>query len=261
MLRRMVILTVALAFSAALAFADDTVKDDKTKGKVTIEPSSLNVSRKLDENNFGLFSTDSTRIEILVNAPGKYLIGVDKSSKLTTFADDKGNSLINDKDFSRPNFANFPRYGKDRTSMLLSLSSFSRAPVKGATKVVVKGDLVVVSGLEEKTTEATKVEFKDKSETKIGDFKLRVNREKSFEGSGPAIQLTGKLRGIKGITVLGDDGKEVEVFAGGSTSGDENHTHYYNIRKPLKEGKVKVTYFSKEELIKVPVDLAIGAGL
>ena len=57
------------------------------------------------------------------------------------------------------------------------------------------------------------------------------------------------------------DGKEVEVQSFPPTHFNKQWTKGFTLPKPPKEGKVNITYFSKEEKLKVPVDVAVGRDL
>src|SRR5262249_50086027 len=143
MSRKLLVLSACLAFFAAAAFADEKDKkdEDKTKGdKITVEAADLSVARKLDLKQFP-FSNARAHVNLYVIGKGRQFLGVDTTSKLTTFKDDKDNSLIEEKSLFPTNFSNFPQIAKDRTAMLVGVSSsFGKGPGKGATKLTIKGD-------------------------------------------------------------------------------------------------------------------------
>jgi hypothetical protein len=267
-MRKLLLLSACLVTCAALAFADDKdkkdeKKEDKTKSEPTAVATEIAVNRKLDPKLFMYASgNDQTRVTFMLRYPGKQFLGVDATSKLATMKDDKDNSLLDPKSFFQTNFSTFPQIAMDRSAMLVSINAYGKAPGKGATKVLIKGDLVVVCGIDEKTEEVKKFEFKDKGEAKAGDFKVTVNREKgAFGAEGPEFTLTSKIRGVKSVVIKDADDKVAELFPRGSFGGGDNWSFSYALKKPLKEGKVLITYFSKEEKVKVPIDLSVGIGL
>jgi hypothetical protein len=240
---------------ALTAFAP--VEEAPKDAKVIVAPARLSLRRQLDEADFGP-NAAATFVEILVTLPGRNILRVDATSKLKTFADDKGESLVESK--VKGVFGPFPTISKNRRSMIVHVSSYSKAPSKGATKILVKGDLVVGCGTEETTTKVTEITFAEKTETKVGDLVIRTNRVKGYLG-GIDFQVTGKLTGIKRV-VITNDGKDVPTFTQGTKSNeDSTQTHYFNTKELLKGGKIKVIYFAKEELVTVPVDLSIAVGL
>jgi hypothetical protein len=259
-MRKLMLLSACLVACAALAVADDK-KDDKTKSEPTVSVTMLSVNHKLDQKLFS-FSSDSTSLSLLLRYPGKQLLGVDQSSEVKSLKDDKGNSLIDDKGFFKVNFGTYPTIAKDRSAMVVYLSSFNKAPGKGATKVLLKGDLMVLCGTDEKSEEVKKFEFKDKGEGKAGDFKLKVTQEKGFGNQGASFTLISPTKDVKGLVVKDADGKEVEVYAGMPfSSAPKEFSIAYTLQKPVKEGTVTITYFTKSEKVKVPVDLSVGIDL
>jgi len=265
-MRKLMLLLACLMTCAALAVADDKKddkKDDKTKSEPIVKPTSLAVYRKIDTKMFQFgFGSDQTNVTFLLRYPGKQLLGVDQSSELKSLKDDKDNSLVDDKGFFKVNFSTYPQIAKDRSAMLVSINAYNRAPGKGASKVLVKGDLMVLCGTDEKSEEVKKFEFKDKEEAKAGDFKLKVTQEKGFGSQGATFSLISPTNAIKGLVVKDADGKDVEVYAGAPfPSAPKEFTVTYTLQKPLKEGKVTITYFTKSEKVKVPIDLSVGIGL
>jgi len=261
-MRKVLLLSACLVACAALAVADDK-KDDKTKSEPTAVPTSIAVSRKVDTKQFQFgFGSDQTNVTFLLRYPGKQLLGVDQSSELKSLKDDKGNSLVDDKGFFKLNFSTYPQIAKDRTAMLVSVNAYNKAPGKGATKVLLKGDLMVLCGTDEKSEEVKKFEFKDKGEAKAGDFKLKVTQEKGFGNQGATFSLVSPTNAIKSLVVKDADGKDVDVYAGAPfPSAPKEFTVTYTLQKPVKEGKVTITYFTKSEKVKVPIDLSVGLGL
>jgi hypothetical protein len=231
---------------------------DATKpGKTTIEPVYFSASRKLDDKKFG-FSSESTSFQFVLAVPGKQFLGVEPTSKISELKDDKGTSLLS-TGFIQSNFA-MNRIATDRSAMVVGIYS-NVAPAKGASKIHLKGNLVVRCGLEEKSTDEKEVELKDKAEAKMGDYTLKVTQEKGFGGFGGMFSITGTSPNIKSVSVKGDDGTAVEVITGFSTGFGTSWTTNYTLRKPVKKGKISVTYFSKDEKVTVPVDITIGLGL
>jgi len=260
-MRKLTCLAVCLGLCAALASADDKTTD-KTKSEPTLKPMSVSVMRKADTKQFPFVAgSDQTIVSFLLSYPGKPLLGVDPSSKLDSIKDDKGNSLIDDKGFFKLNFNTYPQIAKDRSAMIVSVNAFNRMPGKGASKVLLKGDPVVVYGTDEKSEQFKTFEFKEKGEAKAGDFQLKVTMEKGFGNQGASFSLTSPSNGIKSLVVKDADGKEVDVYASGTFGFGKQFTTNYTLQKPLKEGSVTVHYFAKSEKVTVPVDLSVGLSL
>jgi len=263
-MRKLLLLSACLTAFAALAFADDKdkKKEDKSKSEATVIPAELAVNRKLDSKTT-FANYDQTRVSFLVSIPKKYLLGVDKTSKLASMKDDKGNSLIDEKSPFSGGFSQFPQLAEDGSSMLAGVNAYNKAPGKGATKVLIKGDLIVICGSDEKTDQVKKIEFKAKEKAKVADMEVMVTSEKeTFGGAdGPAFTITSKTKNVKGVVVKDADGKAVEVAKRGWFGSGDQWTFNFALVKPLKEGSIHVTYFSKAEKITVPIDLSVGVDL
>jgi hypothetical protein len=263
---RRLLLSACLLACAAVALADDKDKkdrkDDKTKSEPTVVPVEIAVSRGLGKEYPFQYQNDNTRLVFLLRYPGKQMLGVDfTAGKVKSFEDDKGNSLLDDKNKFSANFNTYGAALKDRAAMLLTVAAYGKAPGKGATKVRVKGEAVIRCGTDEKTEATKKFKFEAKAKATAGDFEIAVTSEKGFGNQGPTFTMTGKTNAIKSFVVKDGEGKEVEVYVGFGFGTPEKWTSNYSLAKPLAEGTIHVTYFSKEEKVKVPIDLSIGLGV
>jgi hypothetical protein len=254
MMRMLAVLTIGLVLGSALIAGDR----DATKGKTTVEGVALSVQKKLDQKNYP-FSAPMTMLQIKVDSPGKQFMGVDAASTVSEMKDDKGTSLLATGLF-KTSFQTSPQIAVNRESLVVSLSTMA-APAKGATKVHLKGSLVLLTGLEEKTTDEKEVTIKQNAETKLGDFTLRVTMEKGFGTQGASFSIASKKPNLKSVNVKDTDGKTVELFGFGSYGFGTNWTSNFAMKKVVDKPKISITYFSKEEKVTVPVDVELGLGL
>jgi hypothetical protein len=256
MIRKLMVVTTGLILGAALAVAAET-----KAVKFKLEPESLKLHRKLGKDLFPN-TADSVHLSFAVSHPEKYLLDIDPNkSTVSQFTDDKGTSLSGTTLFSKSIFSR-TNTSKDHRAFLISVSSNGIAPARGATKVTVKGTLVLICGKDEKTTEAVPVTLKAKTEVKKGDFTIMVTREKSFGDLGATLKVTSK-RAITGIVAKDADGNVIEPFF---PLSPYYHPFYKRwsceavLKKQVKEAKISVTWFSKEEKVEVPVDVSMGVG-
>jgi hypothetical protein len=254
MLRTLAVLTVVLTFCTGLV-ADDPTKPSKSK----IETVSLSVFKKLDDKNYP-FTGASTTLSLLVSNPDKRFLGVDQSSAVTELKDDKGTSLMKSDFFVKTSFSQIPRIALDRTSLIVTVNS-PLLPAKGAKKLQLKGNLVLIAGVDEKTTDEKELEMKMNAETKAGDFTLKVTMEKGFAGSGGTFTVNSTRPNVKGVSVKDADGKTVDVSPGFNYGFGKNWTYSYSLKKALPKAKIAVTWFAKEEKVTVPVEVETGVGL
>lgn len=262
MIRPLAAIPAVLVALALIARADD---EAAKAPKPTLEPVSLMVSRKLKDKE--PTTSSYTTLSLRLAHPGKYILGLDPASKVSEMKDDKGNSLLGDGAF-KPNFYASSSATKDRSAILVTVSTYAGNPAKGSSKVIVKGDIVLRCGLDAKSTEEKDVEFKvhkkDDADTTVGDFALRVTAEKGFGfNAGAVFTLTTEKPGIKAISVKDEDGNSIEaVFSYSSPIfNTKKTTYHYTLSRQVKKGKITITYFNKEEKVTVPVDLSVGVGL
>jgi len=259
-MRKWLLLSATLVAIASLSFADDKEKkEDKTKSEPTVTPYSVSITGKLDQKVFPYSGADMTTLAFAVSVPKKPLLGVDmEGSKVDKFQDDKGNSLIEGRGF-------FQQQGisPDRSAMLVGVYVYNKRPGKGASKLTLKGELSLAYGTDEKSEEMKKVKFEAKNTAKAGDFEVTVTQEKgTFGVEGPMFTLKSKTRAIKGVTIKDGEGTEYEVQSYGTFGGfQQEWTTSFAVKKAIKEGTITVHYYSKEEKVKVPVDLTVGLDL
>jgi hypothetical protein len=261
MRQKLAALALALGLAVCLGLGGASA-DDKTKAeKATVEAVSMQVTRKLDAKKFP-FSGASVSLNAQITYPGKQILAVDNSSALTEFRDDKDTDFIKAAGFFKPTFRQ-SQLATDRSGVIVTASVFNAEPARGASKIQVKGKVVLVCGIEEKNTEEKEVEMKDKAEATLGDFALKVTQEKGFGGAGATFSISSSKPTLKTVTVKDAEGKAVETMTFGSPflGFDKKWTVSYTLRKPVTKVKVTVTYFDKEEKVTVPVDLAVGVGL
>ena len=154
-------------FILAVLPGNADAQDDKVKS--IVKPTNLYVTRgRSDPKLFGPGQTfsDSIILNLKVTVPGHELLRLEADSKLTTFADDKGNSLLDPKAFPRPAFSG-SILSLDRASMIVVAANYNRAPAEGATKVHIKGNLVITHGLEVKSAEV-QVNLNAKADQAVG---------------------------------------------------------------------------------------------
>jgi hypothetical protein len=260
-MRQLLLLSACLVAVASFASADDKdKKEDKARSEPTVTPSAVAVTRKLDQKAFPTSYPARTTLWFVVSVPKKTLLGIDpERRKVDKFEDDKGNSLLDE----RRAFFQQLNISTDRSAMHVTVFSDDKLPGKGASKLTLKGDLTLAYGAGEKSQELKKVKFEEKGTAMAGDFEITVNRAKgNFGIEGPAFTLKSKTRGIKGVTLEDDEGTKYEVLTYGTAVqvGDKWQTSF-GVKKAIKEGTVTVHYFSKEEKVKVPIDLTVGLDL
>ena len=241
---------------------------DEKQSSITAHATALGVRKDLPPKKKERFmmTPPGTTLDLTFLSPARFILGVDaKASKLDQFIDDKKTKLDTSTGFGAPNWmAGLITYGPEGDRCTVQLNAQS-APSKGATKVSVKGTIVLKCGAAEKTIEQKDLAIKKDAETTAGDFTIKVIAEGS-DFSGPAIQIISPERVVKNTKFFDAKGKAIEllttpywhnVFAKGKTLIAIN----YNLTKKIDKLSMQITYFSKVEDVPVPFDVSVGLGL
>jgi hypothetical protein len=205
-----------------------------------------------------------TKLEMSVTQPGKYILEIDtEATTLTSITDDKNTDLTKGYDkFPFLGWLNFPGERSKDGSRFLFLAEFPRAPADGATKVRLKGALVLRMGADEKTVEEKKVTVKEGKPAKVGPFE--VGQGKAFFSETAVVDFVSTTPGLKVVAFSDKDGKPLTGKQVGHLSftlnGKTTYTAQYEVKADLTELTVRVTYFAKVESVTVPLDVTVSAG-
>lgn len=269
MTRSLLALAATLALCGAVALGDDGAPES-SKGaaaKATVDAIGVEVRRQAADKHF-TFPTNFVRVTVRVVAPGKQFLFIDNdASSVTDFSDDKGTDLraagFGPQKFGKTSFDGFPTISLSRAGLLTTVGSDASKPIaKGASKLTLKGTLVIVCGAGEKSSDAKELAVKLNTEVKFGDYTAKVTQEKGFGDSGPTVLITSK-KPFKTAFFKDADGNALEFNNYGNPYRDYNKTwnSTYYLRKQAGKIKVGVISYSKEEKLTVPVNLSVGLGL
>jgi len=258
MVRTLALMTAGLVLCGAMARGDDATKP--AKAKVSAASVQLYKEIKLNEKDSYPTQGGMTRLGVHVALPGKYILAVDSTSAVSKFTDDKDTSLASA--FQKPAFGMFPMYGKERSGLIIDVTGY-KGPATGASKILLKGNLVLLCGLDPKVTEEKELEVKEKTEHKVGDFTFKFGP--SFGGT-PGISIVSSKANLKSLSVTDADGKEIMVssygtYGPGPFTKEKVWTSSFGMFKKADKIKVKISYFTKDEKVEVPIDLSVGLGL
>lgn len=205
-----------------------------------------------------------TRVVARLEVPGRTIVALDtKNSTLDNFTDDKKTDLL-----PAPAAGALP----NRLALPIAVHTDGLdskpgdvafhgpvCPAKGATKVHLKGTVVVLLGKEEKEVEKKDVVLKDGAELGFGNLKAPTNSL----GLSTTLTYVGE-KPIKSVTLIDADGKEISCRTLRNSTNLLAKTPYR--ASILANGKVekctvRIKYFDAVEELKVPVDLEVGPGL
>jgi len=254
---------VALFAAAALVRAQ--------VGAPKVQPLSLEIRKPLPpgvSSELEAFRSQGTTIRLAISLPDKHIVDVEPgASKLAHFADDKGTDLTKVKkkspfdgeDWLWPPHA---RISKDAKQCSVEANA-PGVPAIAATKIKLKGDIVVLCGSDEKTLEAKDVVFDEKLNLIVGPF--TVKKGKPLFGDEPsALFQSAQNKHITRVVLKPAQGKEINAeYRGGGRVTAFNKTEYswmYSLDGAGERCTVRVTFFDKMEAVTVPVDLELGVG-
>jgi hypothetical protein len=203
------------------------------------------------------------RLELL----GQKFVAIDMTKcKLDSFTDDKNTDLLaapaarplslaisNSTVLGgKPNDINFQAPG---------------CPVKGATKVHIKGTIIALVGKDEKEVEKKDVALKDGLELEMGGIKLQLAKATGFGKTAADTRLTcTSERPVISVTILDGDGKELPCrstlsFHPSATGKGTTRGSITITGTKVERCTLRIKYFDSVEEVKVPVDLEVGPGL
>lgn len=256
---------VVLALCGALPAGPDG-------GGIDVDVVSLTLGKPLPKpvaRELMTFVKPGTDITLLLSAPDKRMIGLDRrASRLTALADDKGTDLTKGKGLSSArNWLKWPKFTADGHHGTVRIEA-DGLPAPNAGRVVVAGTLAVLCGSNEKEAVQKGLELVKGAKLTAGPVPMSISSVQEQPGRNRRT-VTFSYRGpddaIRSIRFLDEAGKELKADRGVRTSfsmgGAVSRSREWHLPLEAKEVGVKVAYFEKVETVNVPVDLSIGVGL
>ena len=200
-----------------------------------------------------IVSAEYTGVYLFAHLPGKQIVGIDTAASKLTVTDDKGTDLI-------PGLKLNPAVPSDKTKSQGRLYLIGpKAPAAGATRVKVKGELVFLCGVGEKTATVEKLPLKAGEKATAGPAALEVIPAKDRF----AVDLRAGSPLVKSVAFTDAAGKQ--LFAAGAITlvvSDSKVAQAGNLTLPAKTEAVgiKVVHYEKIEAVKVAVDSETGVG-
>jgi hypothetical protein len=215
----------------------------------------VNINHPPKEASREIVSNEYTGVYLFANIPGKKIVALDTPASKLAVTDDKGTEI----------FASTVRLGPSMTTdstqaqgRLYLLSQ--KAPAQGATRIRVKGELVLLCGTGEKTSTVENFALKTKEKAEVGPASFEVNMPK--DRAMVLLKTDSPL--VKSVTFIGADGKAINVLGaltlGNNVEGKVVHFANYTLPPKLETVGIKVVHYEKIEAVKVVVDSETGVG-
>jgi hypothetical protein len=246
-------------------------KEGAKGGAVTVELVGLEITKPAPEKNEGgvrmISGNEGVRLKLRLIDPSNSIVSIDqKASKIASFKDDKGTDLMREKGGFGPDPFSAHKFGEEALSEVEIQQP--GVPAKGATKLQLKGELVVIRASGETTVEQKNLALKKDGKITVGPVPLTID---SVEDSGfgemkLSVTLTTNksMDAIKKIEFADAGGKAIEQQNMGSGSfgfgGQTTYQRTVGLAKKLDKATVRITHYGKQEAVKVPLELEFGVG-
>ena len=208
-------------------------------------------------------------LRFLIRQPGKHITSIDFDGSEITIKDNLGSDIAPNQ-LRRNVFVHSADAFKDPG--LVSFQVFSGIlPSRGAISLKVSGFITLNIAKEEKVITQKGLKLKIGEELKVGPVHfsripapgITING-KSLPNGNDRIQAAFFKNVIKIIEFFDADGKPLPAKqVGGSCFGFYDHaqiTQGYSVNGSIDNVTVQVTYYSKTEALRVPLDLTVGIG-
>ncbi len=238
--------TLALVFLAAAGGA--------TAADPSVKAYALNVNNPPKDAPKEIVSPAYTGAYLFIQVPGQHVLALDTVATKLALTDDKGTDL----GAKSPLAGNALATDKSKEQARLYVLG-PKAPATGATRVRVKGELVLLCGTGEKTATAEKFAIKDKEKVAVGPAAFEVVLAKD------KLTVTLKTDGAAVKSVAFTDAEGKPLTAGGTTNlnvagGKIAQTATFTLPAKTETVGIKVVYYEKVEPLKLPVDTDTGVG-
>jgi hypothetical protein len=193
-------------------------------------------------------------VGLLAKLPDRSIIGLDPAACKLTLTDDKGTDLSAGRQL-----VTFPGVRTDpkRTQAAFNVVT-TKSPAAGATKVRVKGEVVFLCGVGEKTTTAQNFVLRAKEKATAGPAEFEV----MDVNQALRVRMLAPVPSVKTVAFLDRDQKSVGTLPPSLTvlNGKVVQSGYGAPPANAQAVTVSVVHYEKVEPVTVPVDTEIGIG-
>ncbi len=213
--------------------------------------------------------TKGTSVALLFTIPGGNIIRMDsQKSRVKSFTDSSGNSLLKDAEFGQAGFG-LPNISKERKAFVVEIKG-PGVPAKGTTRVTGTGDVYLLcSSGKEDLFEARGLTIEKGAKIRIEKFEFEiVDIQKPSWGEFKhciTLKSTREYKKIKSIAFFSSDGKEIKSSDSGTTRTKSNDSvivkQSYNLMEKPEKITIKVMCWKDLTVKKVPFSFNATLGL
>ena len=233
-------------------------------------------SEEVASSVYSTRTDETTQLTLMVTSPKQQIVSMDRrASKIAQFTDDLGTDL--NRGPYNLSFEAGKGHGGHQSSVQVT---FFQTPAPRATRLTLKGNLVLLCVSGEKTIERVFDTSNKETQILLGKTEIALTirqvggqvttaDNKTIDIHTTQIQLQSKdpMDFIRSIEFFGPDGKQRRPHgsfgSGGgkfASPGSTTYTEYYNLPERLDSWKVKISYYENNESVIVPVDIEAGLG-
>ena len=212
-----------------------------------------------------------TSIGLMIQSEGKAIVNFDEeATKITSFADDKGTDFLKVKSrfSSKPYSFEMAQESKSRKVWMTTLAS-GGVPQSGANKITVAGELVLSLASKSELKKSGKVSLEKGGKFEVAGHTFTIDKIGKPDWGDDKLEVTLKssvdLKSFRKVIFYDADGKELESKRGMWSSmgmfGKKTYQTSYTFKVEPKTLILGLDQWTDLEVVKVPLDLKVGAGL
>jgi hypothetical protein len=213
---------------------------------------------------------DGTGVAVRCHLRERFIVGIDPAQSKIKISDDKGTDLLVKAPETHLHVIYEPEISADGKKAALTFRA-SRLPMKGATKIRITGNVVVLVGKDEKTIEKKGVALAQPVDLEVGTLRaVRLSPSEpvsflSFDGIRPLKKMV-VLDAADKMIAFRQSSEYLEApMAKDKIRGEEQkfRTNLHpstNLKSGLGRWTFRATYFDTIERMVIPIDLEVGLG-
>lgn len=212
-----------------------------------------------------------TRVGLLVTSSEKSIVRLDEDkSKVTSFTDDQETDFTKAKGRFGKKGAEFGMSSEsDDGKAIVTHVESPGLPKKGAKALTLKGDIVVALASKSKEVKSGVTALEKGTKLVVGENAFEIESAGKPDWGDEPLQITLKSsvshKDFKGFHFYDAGGDKIESKRSSSGSmgmfGKRTYTVSFNLKKKVDKVVLAVDAWSDLEVVKVPFDFTIGAGL
>ncbi|MGB0143747.1 MAG: hypothetical protein ACPGJR_01445 [Akkermansiaceae bacterium] len=215
--------------------------------------------------------TPGTSLALFFQSDSKAIVNFEKEkSTITSFGDDKGTDFLKvKKRFSNKSYSfGMKQESESRKALLTTLES-DAIPQSGAKTIKVNGEVVLSVASKSELKKSGKADIKVGEKFEVTGHTFMIEKAGKPKWGEDKLEVTLKssvdLKSYRKVVFFDAEGKEVESKRGMWSSmgmfGKKTYKTSFTFKEEPKQLVLGLDEWTDLEVVKVPLDLTVGAGL